>query len=392
MDIATDQSALRPKAPRPAVGIVRARLAVSAEFLVLGSIAGVWAVHIPIVQARLQIDPAVIGLALLVMAIGAVFTMPLTGVFLSRFGSRLTTAFLGIAYPMIAPLAIYSGSVPFLFVSLLFLGAGMGALDVAMNTQAAEIEVARGRPTMSSFHGSFSVGALLGAACGGALIGLGFNDGSAALFIALVMLVVGIVASFNLWPSGRPVAGGPRLSFPPPALIGLGVITFLAFAGEGAVADWSALYLATVKGSSIAAASSGYVAFSIAMVICRLFGDPVVARIGGTRTIIGGGLLTALGMTIAVVSPNPFISAAGFALVGIGIANVVPVAFSAASRTPNLPAGAGVAAVTTLGYSGFLVLPPVLGFIARGYGLSAALVVVALMGLVIASLSRLVRR
>ena len=205
------------------------------------------------------------------------------------------------------------------------------------------------------------------------------------------MLAVGIVASFNLWPSERHVGAGPRFSVPGPALLGLGVITFLAFAGEGAVADWSALYLATVKGSSIAVASSGYVAFSIAMVICRLFGDPVVARIGGTRTIVGGGLLTALGMTIAVISPNPFVSAGGFALVGIGIANVVPVAFSAASQTPGLPAGAGVAAVTTLGYSGFLVLPPVLGFIARGYGLSAALVVVAFMGLVIASLSRLVR-
>ena len=156
--------------------------------------------------------------------------------------------------------------------------------------------------------------------------------------------------------------------------------------------DWSALYLSSVKNWSLAAAASGYAAFSVAMVVCRLTGDMVVARLGGFITIVGGGLLTAAGMIIAVLSPWPVFSAAGFAIVGIGAANLVPVAFSAAARTPGVPPSMGVAAVTTLGYSGFLVFPPVLGFIAQDWGLSAALGFVALMGLAIAAMAGAVRR
>ena len=156
--------------------------------------------------------------------------------------------------------------------------------------------------------------------------------------------------------------------------------------------DWSALYLSSVKNLSLATSASGYAAFSVAMVVCRLTGDWVVARLGGFVTIVGGGLLTAFGMVLAVISPWPVLSAAGFAIVGVGAANLVPVAFSASARTPGVPPSMGVAAVTTLGYSGFLIFPPVLGFIAQAWGLSAALGVVALMGLAIAAMAGTVRR
>ena len=372
--------------------LVRARIAISISFAVCGAGTGLWAVHIPIVTGRLSLDPSVLGLALLTMAIGAVITMPLTGAAIARFGSRPPTAFLGIAYPILAPIAILSGSTPFLFVSLFFFGAAMGALDVAMNTQASEVEKARGRPTMSSFHGFYSVGALGGSIIGGVLIGFGMADGSAGVVVSAVLIALGVYAAFNLWHSERPPEQGPRFSLPHPAVLGLGIICFLAFAGEGAVTDWSALYLSTVKNSSLSASASGFAAFSVAMVVCRLAGDPVVARLGGFLTIVGGGALMAVGMALTILSPWPLLSAVGFAIIGVGAANLVPVAFSAAARTPGVPPSMGVAAVTTLGYSGFLVFPPVLGFIAQDWGLSVALSVVALMGLAIAAMAGTVRR
>jgi MFS family permease len=377
--------------PPSAAVVRRARVAVSFCFFMLGGLNGVWAVHIPVVQARLGVDPAVLGLALLTLAIGAVFTMPLTGAALSRFGSRRTTTALAIAFPIVAPLGMLAPSTPLLFVSLLFFGAAMGGLDVAMNTQATEVEAARGRPAMSSFHGFYSVGALSGAGLGSAILALGWGNGSGAAAVAGLLAVLAIFASLNLLAGTRTV-GGPRFVLPSRAVLGLGVITFLAFAGEGAVTDWSALYLATVKLASTATAGVAFAVFSVSMTVCRLFGDPVVARLGGVRTILGGGALMAVGMAIAIVAPGPYVSALGFAIVGIGAANLVPVAFSAAARTPGVPSGIGVAAVTTLGYSGFLIFPPLIGFLAKSFGLSAALVVVALMGATIASMARQVRR
>jgi MFS family permease len=206
-----------------------------------------------------------------------------------------------------------------------------------------------------------------------------------------VLLALGIYAAFNLWHS-EPAEQGPKFSLPHPAVLGLGLICFLAFAGEGAVTDWSALYLSSVKNSSLAASASGFAAFSVAMVVCRLAGDPVVARLGGFLTIVGGGVLMAVGMALAILSPWPLLSATGFAIVGIGAANLVPVAFSAAARTPGVSPSIGVAAVTTLAYSGFLVFPPVIGFIANDWGLSAALSIVAIMGLAIAAMAGTVSR
>ena len=388
MDTTPDLPAARAAAP----SLVRARVAVSMAFFVCGCGVGLWAVHIPLVAERLAIGAGTIGLALLSAAIGAVGTMPLTGFTLATYGSRLPTAAIVIAFAILAPLPILSPTVPFLFVALFLFGAAMGALDVAMNTQAAEIEAARGRPTMSSFHGFFSVGALAGAILGGFIVGVGWGNGSGAVLAAVALLAMAVWSAMNLWPSGRPVDGGPRFALPPIAVLGLGAITFLAFSGEGGVVDWSALYLSTVKLSTTAEAASGLAAFSVTMVVFRLTGDWLVARIGNVATIVGGGLLMAAGMIVAVAAPWPWVVAAGFGIVGIGTANLVPVAFSAATRVPGVPPGLGVAAVTTTGYGGFLIFPPVLGFVGEAWGLSVSLLVVAVMGLAIAGFAGAVRR
>jgi MFS family permease len=376
---------LRPSAVPPS--LTRARIAVSATFFALGCTAGVWAVHIPVVARRMEIEPAVIGLVLFAMAIGAIVTMPLTGWILGRLGSQRPTAALGIAMAVASPWPAVSPSLPALFSAAVAFGAFTGALDVAMNVQASAVEKARGRPTMSSLHAFYSVGVLVGSALGGAFIATGYGDGSGAIAASVALFVLAVWSAMHLWPDGPAAGAGLRFVLPPVAVLGMGAIVFLGFAAEGAVTDWSALYLSTVKQSETGLASSGVVAFSLAMVCCRLIGDFAVARIGRFWTVLGGGLLIAVGMTLAVVAPWPNLSAAGFGIVGLGAANVIPVAISAAARVPAVEPGIAVAAATSMGYLGFLLFPPILGFVAAGFGLSASLVLVALMGVTIAALS-----
>jgi predicted MFS family arabinose efflux permease len=318
--------------------------------------------------------------------------MPITGAALTRLSSRPPTAALGLAFAFLTPFPIIAPWPWFLFVSLFLWGATMGGLDVAMNTQATEVEAVRGKPTMSSFHGFFSVGALIGSSLGGIIVGSGWGGGSGASIVSAALFAVAIWAALNLWPSDKPDHAGPRFTLPPVAVLGIGAITLLAFAGEGAVSDWSALFLSTVKGTSAGVAASGLIVFSIAMIVCRLTGDRVVAALGAPTIIMGGGLLMTAGMIIAIASPWPIVCALGFGIIGIGAANLAPVGFSAASRTPGVSASVGVAAVTTMGYAGFLISPPTLGFVANAWGLSVALAIVAVMGIAIATLTGTVRR
>jgi MFS family permease len=379
-------------ATRPASTLFRARLAVSAIFFSLGAGAGIWAVYIPIVQARLAIDPGILGLALLTMALGAMTGMPASGLIVGRFGSRLPTTILAVVYPVMVAVPLLSPSVPFLFASLFATGLTMGALDVAMNTQASEVETARGAPTMSSFHAFFSLGGLVGAGAGAAAVAFGWGNGLGGAAAAALLLVLGLAAVPHLRRGTTTAPVGPTFALPKRAALGLGLLTFLSFAVEGAILDWSALYLTTVKLSGPVMAATGFAAFSVAMTAFRLLGDTVIARVGPAAVVLIGGILVASGIAAAVVAPWPLAVALGFGIVGAGAANVVPVALSAGSRIPGMQPSLGVAAVLTFGYVGFLVSPPVLGFIAHAWGLSASLALVGLMGAGIAAAARQVGR
>lgn len=373
-------STAQPLTPARSRRLRRARLANAFAFLTSGFGMGVWATHIPIVRARLGLDPAVLGIALFVMALAATITMPLAGMALGRFGSRPTTAALMLAFAAFLPLPLLAGSIPAFFAGLFVFGMTIGALDVSMNLQATEIEAARGRPTMSSFHGFYSLGGLIGATLGAAVIAAGWGDGRGAALLAAVLFAGAILASFNLWPTARAINAGPRFALPNRAALTLGLVALLCFGIEGSVTDWSALYLATVKQASDAAAGAGFAAFSVAMAILRLVGDPVVARLGPRTVLVGGGAAITVGLVLAIVAPWSLLAAGGFALVGIGAANVVPVTFGAASRLEGMPPNLGIATATTMGYVGFLATPPVLGFVAHTFGLTASMAVVALMG------------
>ncbi len=363
----------------------RARIAVSVAFFILGVGPGLWAVHIPLVQERLAINPAVLGLALLVMAGGAVISMPIMGWAVGHVGSRLPTGVGVLLYMIVTPLPILADSVPLFFLALFFFGLLMGGLDVTGNVQAADVETLRGKATMSSFHAFYSIGALCGALAGAFVIGRGWGDGRGAAAICAVLFVAGAFAVRHLLPSDKPEAG-PKFALPPAAVIGLGLIAALVFAIEGAVTDWSALFLTGVKAATPETAAFGYATYALAMAGLRLVGDPIVQRLGARRIVVGGGALCVVGLAIALASPWPLLGALGFGLVGLGAANIAPVCFSAGARAPGVPPGVGVSAVATMGYSGFLIFPPILGFAAELVGLSASIGIVLVMSAALALL------
>lgn len=370
----------------------RARRAISAIFLLNGAGIGAWAVHVPAVQARAGFDTATLGLLLLTIAGGAMAAMPLAGWLSARHGSRRVTFVSALLFPFVMTALIAASAPALLFLLAFCFGAANGSLDVAMNANATEVEKARGVPTMSSFHGFFSLGGLLGAALGGLMLTLGFGDGSGAAALALAIVAAVLLARdaiLQVAPDAGQHAPGMRL--PRGQSLYLGLLALLCMAVEGALVDWSALVLKERTGASAAQAALGFSMFSVTMAACRFAGDALVLRFGARGVMVAGGLAIAAGVLLAVATEHYVLSALGFGLVGLGAANVVPVIFTAAARTPGMAPGVGLATAATVGYSGFLLGPPLIGWIAAHAGLAVGVGSLALAGVVIAASANLVR-
>jgi MFS family permease len=375
----------------PAAGLGAARWSVSTIFLLNGAGIGVWAAHVPLVQARAGIDTGVLGFLLLTIAGGAISAMPLSGWMAGRWGTRAVVIGSGFLFALTSALLMNVGGLVPLFVAAYAFGASNGVLDVAMNANASEVEAARGVPTMSSFHGFFSLGGLVGAALGGLLIGAGLGDGRGALMVsAAIAAAVALCARRLLAVPPAPHAS-PHVShfaLPRGQALFLGLLGLLCFAVEGALVDWSALLLKERTRVDAASAALGYSAFSVAMAACRFAGDRLVLRFGPLRVMVAGGAGMFAGLTLAVVSTHFVLSALGFALIGLAAANVVPLIFAAAARMPGMSAGGGLATVATLGYAGLLMAPPLIGAIAAHTNIAVALGILSLSGIVIAANSR----
>jgi len=369
-----------------------ARWAISTVFLLNGAGIGLWAAHVPTVQARMGIDTGMLSMVLLTVAAGALLAMPLMGGLTGRWGTRRMVLLSGFAFATMTPLIMGAPSLPLLFIAAFLFGVSNGALDVAMNANASEVETARGLPTMSSFHGFFSLGGLFGAGIGGLLVGQGLGHGQGALMIGVVTAVVLALSAPRVMGFAATHGAGSHFSLPRGAALGLGLLALLCFAVEGALVDWSALLMQERTGATPASAALGFSAFSIAMAACRFAGDRLIVRFGALRIMVVGGLAMFAGLALAVASTHFVLSAVGFALVGLGAANVVPLLFGAAARIPGMSAGNGVAAVATLGYGGLLLAPPVLGWVAMHSSIMVALGGLSLSGLVIALSARVIRR
>jgi MFS family permease len=366
-----------------------ARWAVAAMFLVNGALLANWVARIPAVQQRLGLSAGALGIALLGMAIGALAAFPVTGLLIAHYGSRRVTTGAALVYCAAVPLPGLAPSLPLLMVALIALGAGNGAMDVAMNAQGVAVEARYGRPIMSSFHGLWSVGGFAGALVGGVAAGAGIAPFPHLLGAAVVLVIAALIASRWLLPVAADAhSGAPAFARPTRALLGLGVVAFCSALGEGAMADWSAVYLHTSLATSAAFAAAGYAGFSLAMTAGRLSGDRLTHRFGPVVLVRAGGLLAAVGLGVALVVGRAGPAVAGFALVGAGLSLVAPLVYSRAGRTPGVSAAAALAAVATMGYTGFLLGPPIIGAVAQALSLRDALGIIVLLGLAIAALAR----
>jgi MFS family permease len=372
-------------------GLNAARWSVSIIFLLNGAGIGVWAAHVPLVQARAGIDTGVLGFLLLTIAGGAISAMPLSGWMAGRWGTRAVVVGSGLLFALTSAILMNVGGLVPLFVAAYAFGASNGVLDVAMNANASEVEAARGIPTMSSFHGFYSLGGLIGAAVGGLLIGAGLGDGRGAMMVSAAIFAAVVSCGWRL----LVVPSAPHAShfaLPRGPALFLGLLALLCFAIEGALVDWSALLLTERTHVDAATAALGYSAFSVTMAACRFAGDRLVLRFGPLRVMTVGGLGMFAGLMLAVTSTHFMLSALGFALIGLAAANVVPLIFAAAARMPGMSAGGGLATVATLGYAGLLMAPPLLGAIAAHTNIAVALGILSLSGIVIAANARIVKR
>lgn len=351
------------------------RAAIFAVFSTLGLCTGAWAAALPALKLQLALSDGQLGLALFGLAGGCVAATLVTGAVAARIGTGRATAVGALAVLAALCLPPLAGSLLAFTAAAVAFGAGCGFVDVSMNGHASALEERWGTPIMSSLHGGFSLGGLAGAALGGALAAGDWST-AARLWIPVgIAALMTVLALPRLGPgprTPRPAKRGFGLALPGRALIGLGIVAAFCFVVEGAVGDWSAIYLDRVAGSGLATAAAGYAAFSIAMAAVRFAGDRAVAILGARRIVVGGGLLAAAGLALAVLVPMPLVASVGFALVGLGLGNVAPVAFGLAARTGSTPAG-GVAPVASLGYLGFMCGPPLIGFLAGAMGLRLAL-------------------
>jgi predicted MFS family arabinose efflux permease len=354
------------------------RLAVLGVFFVNGVVIGTWVVRIPAIKERLGLGEGLLGVALLGAAVGALVAMPIVGALVSRLGSRrvVGTAALLLSVSLLMP--ALAPNLPFLMLALVMLGAANGGLDVAMNAQAVAVERGYGRPIMSSFHAAWSFGGLAGAALGGLSASQGIGPLPHFSAVAVLCAIAFVVAYGSLLPSRADASeeGAPAFARPTRALLGLGIISFCVLLGEGAMGDWSAVYLDDTLKTGPGFAAAGYAAFSLSMAFGRLFGDRLTERLGPATLVRSCGALAAVGLGVALAVGQPLVALAGFACAGAGFSIVFPTALSAAGRTGTIATGPALAAVSTAAYTGFLVGPPFIGFLAELTGLGTALYLV----------------
>lgn len=353
----------------------RARLATSAMFLLFGVALGAWTARIPAVKRDLDLTDGLLSVALLSFALGAIIGMQLAGRLVDRLGSArillpaAAVEGVGLALPGFAPglVALAAG--------LLLFGIVHGALNIAMNANAVEIQRAWGAPIITSFHAVYSVGGFLGAAVGGLFAAADLSARTTFLWVAAGTAALALAA--GRWvlrtppaPAEPTVEGGR-----PPGVLFLGVLAFCCLVGEGAAADWSTVYLRDDLGSSAGFAAAAYAAFAIAMMAGRLVGDRLAARFGQIQLVRASAALAAAGLAAALAVGHPIAGVLGFGCLGAGLACIAPQVFSAAGDRDPARAGQAIARVAAMGYAGFLVGPVVIGAAAEVTGLRWALTV-----------------
>lgn len=367
----------------------RATHALRAQFFVAGALFATWGVHVPSIKAHYALGEQALAIGMLASGAGAVVALLQAGRVLARHAPRRVVPLMGLACVAAVGSLLLPSQYALLLALMLAYGMAAALFDVAINDEATSIEQACGRPLMSGFHGMFSLGGMAGAAAWSALAPLGVSPTGHLAGAAIVLGAVAAVASrFMLRQQREAQAGGTPLSLPHGPLVLLGLMAGLGLVGEGAMYDWSVLYLRQELTAAPAVASLGYASFSAAMAAGRFGGDWVRARMRPETLLRASGMLGSVGMALALAVPHPAGALVGFALVGLGFANVVPVLFSAAGQQPGIAPAHGIAAVSSVGYFGLMAGPPLIGFIAEARSLTAGLTVVIFFAMVVAAFAR----
>jgi MFS family permease len=368
---------------------VRLRIAITLFFVVHGFIFAGWVVRIPAIKRQTGASAATLGLALLGLSVGAVATMLVTGALCRRFGSRQVTVVTCALLSLTVALPPLAHSALTLALALLVFGAAYGGLNVAMNSVAVDLVTAIRRPIMSSFHAAWSFGALAGAGLG-ALIAPHLSPARHLLLLLPIGLLVTAVGGYMLLLHPIPHTKASdaarertQRAWHVASRLGLTVVVFGLIAlcdtyGEGALGDWGPLHITQDLGGSQSMAAAGFGAFALAEAIGRLFGTVLLERLGQTRVLVAGGLIAGVGMLLGALAPSVWLVLVGFALAGLGLANIFPTVLARAGALGGPPA---VAIAVTLGYGGFLLGPPTIGFLASSLGLPIALTTLAFLAL-----------
>lgn len=360
------------------------RHATRAAFFLPGLATAAWAPLVPFAKHRTGLDEGSLGLVLLCLGAGSLLAMPIAGMLAARHGCRAV---------MIATLVMVIATLPLLAVApspltlglvLFVFGAGVGACDCVMNMQAIMVERDSGRPMMSGFHAFYSIGGAVGAGAMTALLAVHLPPWLVCLLASAVMAAL-LALSLPHWRTDKAPSDAPMFAVPHGVVLAIGVLCFVAFLAEGSVLDWSAVFLHEVQQVDPSRAGLGYLAFAIAMTVTRLVGDGVVARLGRHRSILIGSLVAASGFALATFAAWMPLALCGYALVGLGCANIVPALFSMAGNQKVMPESLAIPAITTLGYAGVLAGPALIGFVAQAsslvFAFSAVAVTLVLVGL-----------
>jgi hypothetical protein len=322
-----------------------------------------------------------LGLVLMGLSGGVLVALSMAGGVIARFSSAKATVGAGIVMSLaLIPLA-WANSPVLLWINLFIFGAGTSLMDVSMNDQAVMVERQAGRPMMSSFHATFSIGGLAGALSGAGMAATMFFTPAIHFALVGVFLAAALAFFYRFFIHIQPekTEGGTVFRLPERALWMLGVIAFCTALAEGSMADWSAVFLNQVLATTTSLAALGYAGFSATMTIGRLLGDRLIARFHAKTVVRVGGLIATAGFVTAILTKSPALAIAGFALIGLGVSNTIPVAFSAAGNFPGVSPSAGIAGVATIGYAGFLAGPPMIGMIAEESSLRVAFILIAVL-------------
>jgi MFS family permease len=364
------------------------RISVSFYFFFCGLVFSTWAARIPSIKDHFELNEAQLGGLLFMLPMGSLVALPFAGWIVHRFGSKAVTGIAAIGYGILLLLISHTTKIWQLSVCLFFFGFAGDILNISMNTQGLTVQHMLKKPILSGLHAQWSIGALSGAVIAGWSMKSAQTTQQHFLLVSMAAMAITLLMFFYMVRDHQHAESGQKLfTWPGKALLLLGLICFCTAMSEGAMADWSSLYYRQVLKDSSKVSTTGYTAFTFAMAIGRLMGDRLILALSYRNTLILNGLLIAAGLTLALGWQVPFAVIAGYALVGLGVSSVIPIVYMIAGKSRTMAPAAALATVSTIGFTGFLIGPPVIGFIAHETNLRIALILVVILGLIIVFLA-----